>query len=682
MRKRSTQEIIEVVGVYGNPDLLKKKEAEIAAQKKKDQKSKPDLTTAKANKLEAETEFTKTKDAAAKAKEKRAAEAEKRKIRNARVEKQAAKASSKEKLATQVAGKNPKLERITSKDKSVSATGKAAMNTAKSAISLGRKVASIPARMSAQKEKKRLGALQMNRGQAPVGGTTRQKAAYVARPVTKAVTNIRRKTGSGIERFGKKLANEDYIHEAEKDSSKEVKKKTIDVMKGKNAVEVNPKIQAEETMSPAQKRKDTNLKKKYDDSDMKQNMIDQYGKEEGMKVYYATIRKQAMKEAKVDKVKSPIYSLPRTQARNERKFGKKGSLEPQGFFGQKPSEAAELSKKRTDEHKAKRGVKKESVSGLEVQDVSDGLKFREYEFIDVIKNEPMKSPKNNITWTEGVKRDEYGDPVKKDGSYAGKKNEDKNPKDEKITRSEETINELSGDLASKAFKAANKKYQYADNNLTREKAYKQQKKFAVYANKKYKKLNKDRYDLNKIYNKEEAKAPVGLMKLAATVAANNKKRKNALQIQKYIGEDKKMGRQSDEALAAAHKRFSSMDQTSPANSFMTKRIQKEIDRRKKANPKPDVTTEGKGSNPNKRYIGDPIVTSKKSFSKTGKIGIDYYTDDEKKKSEKEKMKDAKDPKKNMSREKATQNMQMIKRMTPEQKYARKMRIKQQQKDKK
>jgi len=62
-------------------------------------------------------------------------------------------------------------------------------------------------------------------------------------------------------------------------------------------------------------------------------------------------------EAKVDKVKSPIYSLPRTKARNERKFGKAGSTEPQGYFGQKPSQAAELSKKRTDEHKAKRGVK-------------------------------------------------------------------------------------------------------------------------------------------------------------------------------------------------------------------------------------------------------------------------------------------------------------------------------------
>ena len=60
-------------------------------------------------------------------------------------------------------------------------------------------------------------------------------------------------------------------------------------------------------------------------------------------------------EAKVDKVKSPIYSLPRTKARNERKFGKAGSTEPQGYFGQKPSQAAELSKKRTDDHKAKRG---------------------------------------------------------------------------------------------------------------------------------------------------------------------------------------------------------------------------------------------------------------------------------------------------------------------------------------
>ena len=48
----------------------------------------------------------------------------------------------------------------------------------------------------------------------------------------------------------------------------------------------------EATMTPAQKRKDTMLKKKYDKSDMKKSMQKQYGEEEGKKVYFATIRKQ------------------------------------------------------------------------------------------------------------------------------------------------------------------------------------------------------------------------------------------------------------------------------------------------------------------------------------------------------------------------------------------------------
>ena len=62
-------------------------------------------------------------------------------------------------------------------------------------------------------------------------------------------------------------------------------------------------------------------------------------------------------EAKVDK---PMI-FGKSLARNERRFGKKGSTQPQGYFGQKPSQAAELSKKRTDEHKAKRGVKTKGV---------------------------------------------------------------------------------------------------------------------------------------------------------------------------------------------------------------------------------------------------------------------------------------------------------------------------------
>jgi len=57
----------------------------------------------------------------------------------------------------------------------------------------------------------------------------------------------------------------------------------------------------EATMTPAQKRKDTMLKKKYDKSDMKKSMQKQYGKEEGKKVYFATIRKQAMEGVEDDK---------------------------------------------------------------------------------------------------------------------------------------------------------------------------------------------------------------------------------------------------------------------------------------------------------------------------------------------------------------------------------------------
>ena len=47
-----------------------------------------------------------------------------------------------------------------------------------------------------------------------------------------------------------------------------------------------------------------------------------------------------------------------------------------------------------------------------------------------------------------------------------------------------------------------------------------------------------------------------------------------------VSEDAKMARQSDDKLSAAHKKFSGMEQT-PANSFMKKRIEREINRRKK-----------------------------------------------------------------------------------------------------
>ena len=57
---------------------------------------------------------------------------------------------------------------------------------------------------------------------------------------------------------------------------------------------------------------------------------------------------------------------------------------------------------------------------------------RSYEGPDAVREEKKVMGKIKRSF----KRDEYGDPIKPDGSYAGKLNVDKNPKDEKITRSE------------------------------------------------------------------------------------------------------------------------------------------------------------------------------------------------------------------------------------------------------
>lgn len=54
---------------------------------------------------------------------------------------------------------------------------------------------------------------------------------------------------------------------------------------------------AEREMSSTEMKKEKKLKKKYDTSGMKKSMIDQYGKERGTQIYFATIRKQAMEDS-------------------------------------------------------------------------------------------------------------------------------------------------------------------------------------------------------------------------------------------------------------------------------------------------------------------------------------------------------------------------------------------------
>lgn len=65
----------------------------------------------------------------------------------------------------------------------------------------------------------------------------------------------------------------------------------------------------EAEMSSEQKAKEQKLKDKFDDSDMKKNMIDQYGKEKGEQVYFAKIRKMAMEEVEdLDEVSKKTLS--------------------------------------------------------------------------------------------------------------------------------------------------------------------------------------------------------------------------------------------------------------------------------------------------------------------------------------------------------------------------------------
>ena len=82
---------------------------------------------------------------------------------------------------------------------------------------------------------------------------------------------------------------------------------------------------------------------------------------------------------------------------------------------------------------------------------------------------------------------------------------------------------------------------------------------------------------------EEEKKKIFLQILQASPAPQAVKSmaKQKLLGEEVVVEDKKMSKQSDDALAAAHKKFSSMDQSTPSNKFMLKRIEKEQKKRKK-----------------------------------------------------------------------------------------------------
>ena len=81
---------------------------------------------------------------------------------------------------------------------------------------------------------------------------------------------------------------------------------------------------------------------------------------------------------------------------------------------------------------------------------------------------------------------------------------------------------------------------------------------------------------------EEEKRKIFLQILASSPAPNVVKAmaKDKLLGEEVVAEDKKMARQSSDDLEKALDKLSKMDQSSPANSFMKKRIEKEMKKRK------------------------------------------------------------------------------------------------------
>ena len=63
-------------------------------------------------------------------------------------------------------------------------------------------------------------------------------------------------------------------------------------------------IMSERKMTKGDKIRDTKLKKKMDKAGVKKDFINRYGKEEGEKIYFATIRKRAMKEDDIEEISS------------------------------------------------------------------------------------------------------------------------------------------------------------------------------------------------------------------------------------------------------------------------------------------------------------------------------------------------------------------------------------------
>lgn len=87
---------------------------------------------------------------------------------------------------------------------------------------------------------------------------------------------------------------------------------------------------SEKEMTGLEKRKEVNLKKKFDVSDMKSNMISQYGKEKGKQIYFAKIRKMAMEEVEQLEEKKLSRTARRATRAGKPGYDTEGKPKPKG----------------------------------------------------------------------------------------------------------------------------------------------------------------------------------------------------------------------------------------------------------------------------------------------------------------------------------------------------------------
>ena len=184
----------------------------------------------------------------------------------------------------------------------------------------------------------------------------------------------------------------------------------------------------ERMMTASEKRKDTMLKKKYDDSDMKKNMQAQYGKEEGKKVYFATIRKQAMKKEEIEVVtelsKKTLGSYVKKASRNMAAHsiiqgGEIARGKPYDYRKGYEGPAKTVEKRQKGINRATDKLTKEEV----------GITTHSMMMKDKAKKEAMIRMKEREAVAKKLRkeeRDEYGDPV--GGPKISKKEKEKNLK--------------------------------------------------------------------------------------------------------------------------------------------------------------------------------------------------------------------------------------------------------------